>query len=464
MDTSTFAKMLRPSSPHPNDQDHDDHWILPDDDNPLRDKSHTIPSVEREEVQTFSVLQLHRRPGPFQQFRTASRTAEPISFEVPTPIAFSPSVASHVQTTTIFKVPENVKKVNEQGVRILAIDNGGICTFSTLYMLEVIMLQVGNLLEVPEGEELRWIALMLGRLGMTVRQSISASEQIVRNVFSDDALSKEGHPYSTKTLEVILHEIIARHAPSMQQSEIDAELLLCQVLEAARATSSAPEFFPPIVIDKVKYVAIGNNNPEAMAIDESKRIWGEGSQVACLVSLGSGLAPVVKCGRDKGEIEAAVKPSSKIVPSPIKWEEWERTEDVVGRTKAYIEVMGHEARKAAEYLAQVCSERIAVCRPMPLPPPGSCFGREDEIHRAREAILHGHHVAIVGGAGNGKSTVALDTAHCKEIEQSFTDLTRGTRQDLCFWVRCDNFDTFTRLSDHICQDIFALKKRLAKHR
>ncbi|KAH8917251.1 hypothetical protein BT69DRAFT_1196694, partial [Atractiella rhizophila] len=78
-------------------------------------------------------------------------------------------------------------------------DNGGICTFSTLYMLEVVMLHVGHLLDVPEGEEVRpcdvfdlicgtstggWIALMLGRLGMTVRQSISAYEEIVQDVFS----------------------------------------------------------------------------------------------------------------------------------------------------------------------------------------------------------------------------------------------------------------------------------------
>ncbi|KAH8913514.1 hypothetical protein BT69DRAFT_1204119, partial [Atractiella rhizophila] len=79
-------------------------------------------------------------------------------------------------------------------------DNGGICTFSALYMLEVIMLQVGNLLKVPEGEVVRrcdvfdlicgtsmggWIALMLGRLGMTVRQSISAYEEIMQDVFSE---------------------------------------------------------------------------------------------------------------------------------------------------------------------------------------------------------------------------------------------------------------------------------------
>ncbi|KAH8913810.1 hypothetical protein BT69DRAFT_1198930, partial [Atractiella rhizophila] len=78
-------------------------------------------------------------------------------------------------------------------------DNGGICAFSTPYMLEGIMLQVGDLLQVPEGEDVRpcdvfdlicgtstggWIALMLGRLGMTVRESIRADEQIVQHLFS----------------------------------------------------------------------------------------------------------------------------------------------------------------------------------------------------------------------------------------------------------------------------------------
>ncbi|KAH8913760.1 hypothetical protein BT69DRAFT_1184082, partial [Atractiella rhizophila] len=83
---------------------------------------------------------------------------------------------------------------------ILAINNGGICAFSTLYMLEVVMLEVGNILNVPEREEVRscgvfdlicgtstvwWIGLMLGKLGMTVRQSISEYEEIVQDVFSE---------------------------------------------------------------------------------------------------------------------------------------------------------------------------------------------------------------------------------------------------------------------------------------
>ncbi|KAH8915094.1 FabD/lysophospholipase-like protein [Atractiella rhizophila] len=421
------------------------------------------------------------------------------SQEVPTPSAYPSTGSSDAQTLKTFKVPENVKKTNDQGIRILAIDNGGICTFSTLYMLEVVMLQVGGLLQVPEGEDIRpcdvfdlicgtstggWIALMLGRLGMTVRECIRAYEQIVQRVFSEEApISKEGCVYSAERLKAAFLDIIDRYASSSVPSshlpmkddnigdrcrtfvvsryESDAVCSTemrtydvrhaarfaaqCNVWEAARATSSDPDFFLPMVIDKTKYVAMGNNNPAALAIDESKRIWGERSQLACLVSLGSGLAQAVSLGHTLAQIERAVRAIVKDCSGVanqvkmmmqeqrlgnryhrlsvqtmggIKWEEWERTEDIVGRTKAYMEEMCYEARNAAEYLVQVWSDRVAVRRRLPLPPAGSCFGRKDEVQHAREAILNGCHVAIVGGAGNGKSTVALDTVHFEEIRQA----------------------------------------------
>ncbi|KAH8920271.1 hypothetical protein BT69DRAFT_1336597 [Atractiella rhizophila] len=95
----------------------------------------------------------------------------------------------------VFKVSENIKKANPLGLWVLCIDNGGIRSFSTPYMLEQITLQASHLLKVPEDEDLRpcdifdlicgtstsgWIALMLGRLGMTVRQCIAAYEEIGR--------------------------------------------------------------------------------------------------------------------------------------------------------------------------------------------------------------------------------------------------------------------------------------------
>ncbi|KAH8914288.1 FabD/lysophospholipase-like protein [Atractiella rhizophila] len=525
--TSAFEKTPGPSSSEPSD--HEDPGNSSEDDNAFSADSRQVPpSNDGVRVQNLSVLQLYSQPSLFlsgipfiifgPQFRFLSRSATPHTSRPATPTPFSSSTSSQVRTVRMFKVPENVKKTNEQGVRILAIDNGGIATFATLYMLQVVMLHVGELLGIPEGEEVRpcdifdlicgtstggWIALMLGRLGMTVQESIRAYEQIIQHVFSEDApLSEEGHRYSAQRLEAVFLDIIARHTPSsglsthlpmkddaiadrcrtfvVSASESNAAVSTemrtydvshaharlfaapCAVWEAARATSSHPGYFPPTVIDNMKFVAVGKNNPAALAIEESKRIWGKGSQVACLVSLGSGVAHAAQLYDITRLVEAIVEEEGSRVADQvkmsmqkrglahryhrfaintmgrIKWQEWEGYHAVVGRAKAYMDVMGYEAHSAAEYLVQVHSERIAIRRRLPLPPPGSCFGREAEVQLAREAILTGRHVAIMGGAGNGKSIVALHTLHLKEIEQSFADLKGGTKEDLRFWTRTQN--------------------------
>ncbi|KAH8929789.1 FabD/lysophospholipase-like protein [Atractiella rhizophila] len=207
MDASALGKAPKPSSS--NASDHEEPGNLSDDDHAF--SAHSREDSRSNEgigVQNHSVLQLYSQPSRFlsakqtifgPQFRFLSRTALPLASRAAiTP--FSSLSPSQAQTMKIFKVPRNVKKTNDQGVRILAIDNGGICTFSTLYMLEVVMFHVGELLGVPEGEEIRpcdvfdlicgtstggWIALMLGRLGMTVRECIGAYEQIVQHVFSE---------------------------------------------------------------------------------------------------------------------------------------------------------------------------------------------------------------------------------------------------------------------------------------
>ncbi|KAH8927587.1 hypothetical protein BT69DRAFT_1213770, partial [Atractiella rhizophila] len=165
------------------------------------------PSIESVVVQNLSVLQLYCQPSPFlsanptifaPQFRFLSRNITPIISRDVTATPFSSHVSSSVQPVKIFKVSENIKKANPLGLRILCIDNGGIRTFSSPYMLEPIMLQAAQLLNAQDDEELRpcdvfdlicgastggWIALMLGRLGMTVRQCIAAYEEIRRSVF-----------------------------------------------------------------------------------------------------------------------------------------------------------------------------------------------------------------------------------------------------------------------------------------
>ena len=69
------------------------------------------------------------------------------------------------------------------------------------------------------------------------------------------------------------------------------------IWEAARATSAAPTFFEPIVIDGETFGdgGVGWNNPTEEAIAEARQVWPN-RQIGCLVSLGTGLGDVIQLG------------------------------------------------------------------------------------------------------------------------------------------------------------------------
>ena len=62
------------------------------------------------------------------------------------------------------------------------------------------------------------------------------------------------------------------------------------IWQAARATSAAPTFFPPILIDKINYGdgGVGWNNPTKEVIAEVQNIWPN-RVIGCVVSIGTGL-------------------------------------------------------------------------------------------------------------------------------------------------------------------------------
>jgi hypothetical protein len=72
----------------------------------------------------------------------------------------------------------------------------------------------------------------------------------------------------------------------------------CTIVEAARATSAAPNFFKPITIHspstgiRSTYVdsGVGYNNPSEQAIDEASSMW-KGRPIGLLLSIGTGTAP-----------------------------------------------------------------------------------------------------------------------------------------------------------------------------
>jgi Patatin-like phospholipase len=67
----------------------------------------------------------------------------------------------------------------------------------------------------------------------------------------------------------------------------------CPIWQAARATSAAPTFFKPMLVDDpppaVPYVDGGlrYNNPSQLAVEEVRRIW-PGRTPTCLISIGTG--------------------------------------------------------------------------------------------------------------------------------------------------------------------------------
>jgi hypothetical protein len=86
------------------------------------------------------------------------------------------------------------------------------------------------------------------------------------------------------------------------------------IWEAGRATSAAPIFFPRIFIgpDRAKQefidAGVGCNNPVKEVIKEADLVFGEERKVACIVSIGTGKASVIKYeSPGKGEKTLPIK-------------------------------------------------------------------------------------------------------------------------------------------------------------
>lgn len=91
----------------------------------------------------------------------------------------------------------------------------------------------------------------------------------------------------------------------------------CTVWQAARATSAAPTFFPPIRFGTPaqNWVDGGlrHNNPVRALYDEARRIWPtqSGRKIGCIISIGAGDPPLHAVGkRGKDLLQALVKIST----------------------------------------------------------------------------------------------------------------------------------------------------------
>lgn len=96
------------------------------------------------------------------------------------------------------------------------------------------------------------------------------------------------------------HDVRARAGPRLFRTYRVREnaSFNCKIWEACRATSAAPSYFEPINIgdegEQETFVdgGLGYNNPVEQLLEEARRVF-PGRKVACVVSIGTGVANVI---------------------------------------------------------------------------------------------------------------------------------------------------------------------------
>ncbi|TGO77361.1 hypothetical protein BELL_0111g00060 [Botrytis elliptica] len=240
--------------------------------------------------------------------------------------------------------PEN------QALRPLALDGGGVKGLTSLLILRRLMLQLKRDATDPDEPVPRpcdvfdliggtstggLIAIMLGRLGMTVDECIETYKKFGKTVFGKKkafGIARtmfSGSMYETEDLQTAIKTLVAERlkqeeAPSRAEDAplndiladlsrfvcatrnkiFDYELIRnytigkpgqvdydCTIWEAGSATAAAPMFFGPVTFQKskAKFSDGGTtiNCPLPEVVNEARRLWNS-PQLACIVSLGTG--------------------------------------------------------------------------------------------------------------------------------------------------------------------------------
>ncbi|KAH6881067.1 hypothetical protein B0T10DRAFT_609259 [Thelonectria olida] len=239
----------------------------------------------------------------------------------------------------------------DNDIRLLALDGGGVRGLSSLMILQSLMSTIDpdsppkpcEYFDMIGGTSTGGlIAIMLGRLQMTVKDCITAYTSLSEMVFE-----KKSHRvkingqfqgrFNAAALEQAVKQILAdngydENALLKSSSHTDCKVFVCAtskeaghtvcltsyrsprgvphlfdsttVCQACRATSAATTFFDPIAIGpfQEQFVdgALGANNPIKALWNQAQDVWGDDQlrgSLRCLVSIGTGV-PAVKPVRD----------------------------------------------------------------------------------------------------------------------------------------------------------------------
>ncbi|KAJ5669542.1 acyl transferase/acyl hydrolase/lysophospholipase [Penicillium macrosclerotiorum] len=204
-------------------------------------------------------------------------------------------------------------------VKLLAIDGGGVRGLSALVLLEQVI-DISNKerekRNLPPQEPWEMfdmiggtstgglIAVMLGRLRMSIKDCKAAYENLAQRAFTEKNFIGRvkgtvtvGPQFETQPLEDAIKSIIGDEWETMLFNEVN---IGCRVLEtmhiwqACRATSAALTYFKPIKVDGNTYSDGGllYNNPVQLLHSEASEVFEGRDQL--IVSVGTGLEKIMK--------------------------------------------------------------------------------------------------------------------------------------------------------------------------
>ncbi|OAL51109.1 FabD/lysophospholipase-like protein [Pyrenochaeta sp. DS3sAY3a] len=248
---------------------------------------------------------------------------------------------------------QDANPLHTTGLCLLALDGGGVRGLSTLFILRSLMRRLNaqrqrndlppvkpcDVFDLIGGTSTGGlIAIMLGRLEMSVDECIVAYNKLMKDVFSEKAskipVTWKGRvkaQFDSRKLRAAVEQVVRESgvgaSDAFDQSSKSSSTtggkcrtFVCAVAretagitrlrsyslphetsipatisDAALATSAATGFFDPVAIGSRHFVdgALGANNPAAEVESEAAAIWGAGSGdpkplVKCFVSIGTG--------------------------------------------------------------------------------------------------------------------------------------------------------------------------------
>ncbi|CEL55690.1 Calcium-independent phospholipase A2-gamma OS=Oryctolagus cuniculus GN=PNPLA8 PE=1 SV=1 [Rhizoctonia solani AG-1 IB] len=226
-------------------------------------------------------------------------------------------------------------------LRLLSLDGGGVRGISSLKILKDIMDRIKpgarpcDYFDLIAGTSTGGlIAIMLGRLRMSVDECILYYHRLAKQIFKRNPAAQAGslafveHRFSPDNLEEAIRQVVARWSPSntkmadhhrhcartfvvaVRKHNVNNHAArrirtyatqhcpadTCEIWEAGRATSAAPSYFPPLKLKDEhgqlrSYIdgGLGYNNPSKELLNEARDVFGPEHTIGCFLSIGTGV-------------------------------------------------------------------------------------------------------------------------------------------------------------------------------